>query len=167
MKSLYSGLHKAIRGLLFVILTLMVIIVTVQILVRYVFFYSLSWSEELSRYLFAWLILIGACLGIEDRSSICIDVIENLTHGNAKKIIHILQYVFSLIAVGIMFYASIKFVQLGARQLSPAMAIPMAVIYMCFPIGFVLMGLENVIKLVQIFRYGDVLTEEAKGGEQQ
>lgn len=166
MKALYSSLHKAIRGILFAILTLMVIIVTMQILVRHVFFYSLSWSEELSRYLFAWLIMVGACLGIEDRSSICIDVIENLTSGKAKKLIHVLQYVFSLIAIGIMFFASIKFVQLGTRQLSPAMAIPMAFIYICFPIGFVLMALENIVKLIQILRTGDVITEEADGGEQ-
>ena len=166
MKTLYTGLHKVIRIILLILLTLMVIVVTAQILCRYVFFYSLSWSEELSRYMFAWLILIGAGLGIEDRSSICIDVIENLTHGNVKKVIHILQYVISLIAVAILFYSACKLTQLGARQLSPAMGVKMSTIYLCMPLGFALMFIENLIKIFQIIKYGDIRTEESTGGEQ-
>ncbi len=164
MEALYKGIHKIIRLVLLVILSLMVIIVTAQIICRYIFFYSLSWSEELSRYLFAWLILIGACLGIEDRSSICIDVIENVTSGKTKKYIHILQYVISIIAVVILFFSACKLTQLGARQMSPAMGVKMSIIYVCMPIGFILMFLENVIKIIQIIKYGDIQTEET-GGE--
>lgn len=163
MKGLYEGLHKAIRFLLFMILSLMVIVVTAQIFCRYVIFYSLSWSEEFSRYLFAWLILIGASLSVEDHSQICIDIIEG-TRGKVKKVVHFIQYTLSLVTVGALFVSGVKLMKIGMRQLSPAMRIPMSIVYLCMPIGFVLLILEIVVQLGLLMKNdGKTVAAEQRG----
>ena len=161
MYAIYNGLHKVIRAVLFVVLTAMVVVVTAQIVCRYVFFYSLSWSEELSRYMFAYLILIGAGFGIADRSSICIDIVETVTSGNTKKIIHFVQYLVSLAAVVFLLFSSIELMKLGGKQLSPAMNVPMSVVYLCMPIGFILMIFEIIVKIILFFKGKDI----ENGGE--
>ena len=44
----------------------MVLLVFVQVVMRYIFQNSLSWSEELARYLFLWLSWIGASYAVRD-----------------------------------------------------------------------------------------------------
>ena len=162
MVCIYNALHKAIRFILFAILSFMVIVVTMQIVCRYVFFYSLSWSEELSRYLFVWLILMGAGFGIAENNAICIDIIETIAKGKFKRAIHLIQYVLSLVAVCVLFYSSILLMQLGTRQISPAMNVPMSMVYLCMPIGFILMIFELIIKIILFFIKKDKLLN---GGE--
>ena len=36
----------------------------IQVILRYVFNYALIWSEELSRLLFVWIVILGAALGL-------------------------------------------------------------------------------------------------------
>ena len=139
-------MHKLIDLILFGILAAMVVIVTMQIITRFVFFYSLPWSEELSRYLFAYLILLGACVGVRENNQICIDIIDNFVKGRGAKALVIFQYLVQIAAVSLLFYSSTVLLKVGARQLSPAMGLKMSVVYMCFPIGFSLILIELLVK---------------------
>ena len=132
------------------ILLLMVITVFLQIVTRYVFFYSLPWSEELSRYLFAWLIFIGASLGVGEESQIRIDIIDTLVKGGFRKIVNLLQYVLSFGTVTVLIFSTAKILQIGMRQRSPAMHIPMTYIYLCIPVGLALVNLELFVKMLNI-----------------
>ena len=141
-------MHGVIDLVLFGILAAMVIIVSAQIVTRYVFFYSLPWSEELSRYLFAYLIFLGACVGVRENNQICIDIIDNFVKGKGAKALVIFQYLVQIAAVCFLFYAAMKLLKVGVRQLSPAMGLRMSWVYMCFPIGFTLILIEMTVKLV-------------------
>jgi len=144
---LYKTLHSAIDLVIFCILATMVIIVSVQIFTRFVLFYSLPWSEESSRYLFAYLILLGACVGVREGNQICIDIIDTFVKGKSARTLAIIQYLIQITAVSILFYSSLMLIQVGARQISPAMGLKMSTVYMCLPIGFTLIFMEMVVKL--------------------
>lgn len=49
--------------------------VFIQVILRYVFSYSLPWSEELVRWCFVWLIWVGVSYAFKVRKHICIDFI--------------------------------------------------------------------------------------------
>lgn len=148
MLSLYNTLHKVIDLVLFAILAAMVAIVSVQIFTRFVLFYSLPWSEELSRYLFAYLILLGACVGVRENNQISIDIIDNFVKGDQARLLAIAQYLVQIITVVILFYSSLMLMKVGARQISPAMGLKMSHIYMCFPLGFSLILIELSVKTI-------------------
>ena len=168
MLKFYQTLHRVIDVILFTILATMVIIVSVQIFTRFVLFYSLPWSEELSRYLFAYLILLGACVGVRENNQIVIDVIDNFVTGNKARVLTIFQILVQIVAVVILFYCSLMLIKVGARQVSPAMGLKMSYIYMCFPIGFILILLELMVKAAAAITgrlplAGQSKSEEAEG----
>lgn len=47
-----------------VLLAAMIVLVAVQVVFRYALNYPITWSEELTAYLFAWLIFLGATVSI-------------------------------------------------------------------------------------------------------
>ena len=153
MRNIYDILHKIIISLLLVGMISMTVIVVVQIITRYVFFHSLPWSEELSRYIFAWIIFIGACVGVKENNQIAIDLIDTLIMDGLKKPLAIIQWLLQMAAAGVMLYASIDFISLGGiGQRSPSMHIPMYLIYICIPVGFTLLFVELTIKFVACLR---------------
>ncbi|MCX5907053.1 MAG: TRAP transporter small permease [Deltaproteobacteria bacterium] len=62
-----DSLGKLEAGVLIALVATMTITVFLQVIYRYVLTQSLSWSEELARYLFAWISLLGAALAVKKR----------------------------------------------------------------------------------------------------
>lgn len=154
MQKLYGCLHSILEFFIVAMLVVMVVTVTLQIITRYVFFYSLSWSEELSRYMFVWLIFLGAVLGIKDNMQIKIDIVHTLVKGALEKPYRFFQHLLSMGIVTVLAFGSIKMIELGTRQKSPAMHIPMSIVYFCIPLGLALMDMEFFIKIRELFKRG-------------
>ncbi len=150
ISKLYKIFQKTIDILLFLLLTVTVISISVQVFTRFVLFYSVSWTEELARYCFIYMVFLGACVGVRDGKQIVLDVIDNFLKGEkAKKTLEIFQYGTQIVAVCLLMWSSIAFLPFGLRQNSIALPILMSTIYICLPIGYGLILLESVIKVVQ------------------
>lgn len=61
-----------------------------QVFFRFVLNNSLSWTEELARYCFIWMHIIGASLLIESGEHATVTVILDLLHGVARKVLDVL-----------------------------------------------------------------------------
>ena len=57
------------------LLAVTVTLTFIQVIMRYIFHNSLSWSEELARYLFLYLIWIGAAYAVKRESHLRIQII--------------------------------------------------------------------------------------------
>lgn len=132
--------------LLTVLSTIMVAVIFVQVVMRQLDS-SLSWSEELARFCFIWLIYIGISYGVKKQRHIKVDVILVFLNQKGKVIINIIANVlFMAFAVFVIIYGfEIANKLLGFGQKSPALQIPMGLVYMSAPIG---MGL-TLIRLIQ------------------
>ncbi|WP_176431427.1 TRAP transporter small permease [Anaerovirgula multivorans] len=150
----YEKVQNGIHTLITILLGLMMVVILLQTITRYVFFYSLPWSEELSRYLFVWMIMLGVNLGIRDDMQVRIDIIDRVFTGWGKTVITVFQHLVSLVVSGVFFYSSFNFLSIGARQLSPAMQIPMIYIYICIPVGLGFAMLEIMRKVVFAIKSG-------------
>ncbi len=64
--------------------------VFIQVVLRYVFSYSLPWSEELVRWCFVWFIWVGVSYAFKVRKHICIDVFVKMLPERASSLIGIL-----------------------------------------------------------------------------
>ena len=74
MKKGLQFLNRYLEEILCVaLMSVMTIIIFVQVIMRYVAHNSLSWSEELARYCFIWLIYIGVAYGCKLMKHIKID----------------------------------------------------------------------------------------------
>ena len=148
LKFLDENLEKM---LCVIFLALMSIIIVLQVFFRYVLNNSLSWSEELARYLFIWMIYVGISYGVKMDKHICVDAVYTFMTKSIKRGYAIVAYVLFLIfAVAIIYYGILVVgMQISSGQVSPAMGLPMQYVYAAPVVGMVL----TVVRLVQKIYY--------------
>lgn len=126
-------------------LILMVAVVLLQTFTRFVIFYSLSWSEEASRYLFVVMIVSGFNVAISNKEMIRIGVIDGYLKGSLKKVVDYINFIISIVVIAIFTYSAFNLIKLGLYQLSPAMQIPLGIMYSIMFIGFLLSMISVII----------------------
>ena len=63
------------------------VVVLLQVLMRYLFAYPNPWSEEVSRFCFIWLSLLGASLAVEHRAHFGFDQVTKALAPRAKRVV--------------------------------------------------------------------------------
>ncbi len=151
-------LDRLMEIVIVVMLGLMVIITGAQILCR-IFFESLSWSEEATRYLLIWSTMFGAGCVYKHSGHIAITVLRDSLRGNASRILRILIHVLCAVLFAIIAWQGFQYYGKQGTQLSAAMRIPMRYVYTCIPIGSGIMLIHAADAILGI------LTGERKEGE--
>ena len=160
-KQVFNRLQNAVNALTAVILVAIMVIILVQTFTRYVIFYSIPWSEEASRYLFVAMILLGINMGISQNLMVRIDIIDNFLPGRMRKAFEIGRQVLALGISAVFFYSTFSMLRIGGYQMSPAMRIPMNVMYGILCLGFGLAVVSVIFKLQETIM---MKTTEKKGG---
>ncbi len=147
IKWLDENLEKFILGIL---LTLMILIMGVQVVARYVFNSSLSWSEELTRYLFVWSAFLSLPYTIKTNIALKIDQLFTVLPEGVKKVLWIIGYLLMFIFFIFMFKNSIGVVQssMNSGQRSPALGLPMYLIQFSSLVGFGLAIIRTLQALI-------------------
>ena len=83
----YSFVDTIEETFIAVTLGLMTIITFANVVARYVFNSNILWGLELTVFLFAWLVLIGASYGVKKGFHIGVDVVVNLLPPSARRVI--------------------------------------------------------------------------------
>ena len=145
IKWIDENLEKFLLGIL---LSIMVIVMGIQVVARYVFNSSLSWSEELTRYLFVWSAFLSLPYTIKTNIALKIDQLVQVLPSKVKKIFWIIGYIIMVVFFIYMFRVSIKVVQssIVSGQKSPALGLPMYLIQLSALVGF---GLA-IIRTIQV-----------------
>lgn len=136
LRSIFNKIQFISINIIAICMVLMMVIIFVQTSTRYIIFYSIPWSEELSRYLYVTLTLLGVNLAITKKQLVRIDIIDNYLKGKAKKVISIIRAVLALIITTIFFYSSFGMIDVSQYQSSPALGLSMQVMYSILGIGF-------------------------------
>lgn len=146
---IFDKIQNVISAIAGICLILMLCVVFLQTFTRFVIFYSLPWSEELSRYLFMTMILIGINVGIKQNLMVRIDIIDNYLNDTARKALEILRQGVALFVSSIFFYSTFNLVRIGKYQVSPAMQLPMHLIYSILLVGFLLATISVLLKIFE------------------
>lgn len=145
-----TALDRTIEVFLFIIVMVMLCAGVAQIVARYILQASLSWSEELMRYLYVWMTMIGTSLAIRKNSFTVIDAIANLIRKKSDKAGMVLYGCITILQAGFFILLAVYGWQLASRnfgQLSPAMRFPIGVAYLALPLGGVLGSIYVLISV--------------------
>ena len=125
---------------------LMSIIIFVQVVMRYVFHSSLTWSEEMARYLFVWLVYFSVAYTAKKEAHIRIDAAINLYPKKARPYVEILSEIIVLaFAIFIAVTSVTVFQKISASgQISPALHVPMQFVYAAPLVGFFLTAIRQI-----------------------
>lgn len=140
------------------IISISVILLFIQVVLRYVFKNSIMWSEELARYLFLWMIWVGASYATKQSRHLKAEILTNLVSEKIARYIILLSLlvwlIFSLWITNSSFNLTLSILKTG--QKSSAMQIPMFIPYASVPVGCGLMSIRLIQKIVDLLKGKDV-----------
>lgn len=123
-----------------------------QIVARSIFNASITWSNEASRYLFVYVVFIGAFVLTRDREFICMDLIQSKIPKKARPCYDLLLHLLVMAYAAVMLIFGYKFMVQNSFQRSSSLHIPMNLLYMIMPVsGFfiILYTLRNLAILLK------------------
>ncbi|MEB3103888.1 TRAP transporter small permease [Ferviditalea candida] len=137
-----------------ILFSLMTLLIFLQIIFRFLLNASLDWTEELARYSFVWLVYLSASLGVKKNRHIRVELVEKLLPQKASKwfgfLAELIWLLFSLTMVKQGYLVAKMNLETG--QNSPSLNLPMGFVYAIIPIGFGLISLRVLQKIILRFR---------------
>src|SRR3569832_1745962 len=135
MKSLIAQYHRQLTWLLVATVAILLVPVTLLFVSRYTALIpSYIWTEELSRFLFIWMVMLGAMVAVKEGTHFDVDVWPELAPRPAA-VLRIVSNVFVLVFALVFVYYGIKFVQFGWKQESELAELPMPFIFLAWPVA--------------------------------
>ncbi|PLT29394.1 TRAP transporter small permease [Peribacillus deserti] len=134
----------------FVSLVFTSLLIFVQVVLRYVFNYSLSWSEEAARFLIVWFIFIGSSIAVREKAHATVDALVVILPARWKGSFSILANLISISFCVVLIWSSCVMISnvIAFGSVTPAIGMPMYIPYLAVPVGTALMLIRFVQLLV-------------------
>jgi TRAP-type transport system small permease protein len=147
MRKLIDAYSRLLDIALVATVAILIIPVSLQIFSRFTALIpSYIWTEEMARFFFIWMIMIGSMVGIRDGSHFDVDLWPEL-RPRANALLRIVSNLFILVFALVFIWYGIKFVQFGWSQNSELAELPMPFIFAAWPMA----GLTWVLFLGERF----------------
>ena len=148
MKRLYDGLGF-VGG---AILAAMTGAVFLQVVLRYAFRTGMEGLDEVPRYLFVWLVMIGAAAAMERGEHTALVYFRDRLGPAKRVILRVVTTALSMLLFLSMIRASLVLVPNANLQSSPGLGLPLGYVYAAIPVGAVLILLPMARDLRAVLR---------------
>lgn len=151
VKKLAARYDKVEEGALIVSFFITVGLVFIQVIMRYIFNSSLSWSEELTRFIFVWQVWMGTSIAAKRNNHIRVEILSNAVKGKGKIIYDLFGDLLVLLFTIFLVYSGIGVVgrMLRLGTVLPAMQIPMAAMYISLPVSSVCVSVRLIFRIAR------------------
>ena len=134
---------------LILLVSVMTVVVFLQVIYRYALTQPLYWSEEVARYLFVWISIVGAALGLQKRGHFGLDLFYKMLPNKGRRFLEFIIYLLMGVVVLVILVQGISLVEKTSLQESPAMGISMGWAYACLPVGAALMAIHLLVIIIR------------------
>jgi TRAP-type C4-dicarboxylate transport system permease small subunit len=135
MRKLIDGYYRLLNVLLVATVAILIIPVSIQIFSRYTALIpAWIWTEEMARFFFIWMIMIGSMVAIRDGAHFDVDLWPPLSP-RADAALRIVAQLCILVLALIFIWYGIRFVQFGWNQTSELAELPMGWIFVAWPLA--------------------------------
>ncbi|SME89905.1 TRAP-type C4-dicarboxylate transport system, small permease component [Tistlia consotensis] len=138
---LADAIERLLDALLLAAISVMVAAICWQVFGRYVLNHAPGWTEEVARFLMAWITLLGSAAVLRRRGHIAVTVVVELLPRPVAVAVGLVRDLLILVMAGALGWYGYAFAVIGGRRDSAAMEIPMFYPYLAIPAGAVLIGL--------------------------
>lgn len=150
-----NSVYKLSTVLLSVLVAAMTIIIIAQVLSRGLINISIFGAEEFSRYCFIWATFLGASVAYKSGEMVALDLIVNKISIKFKWLYLIMIELFVLLFSLVVLNYGIQqtFSPSIMNQVSPAIQLPMFIVYLSIPLGFGLICLYSIHTIIRLIRF--------------
>jgi TRAP-type C4-dicarboxylate transport system permease small subunit len=145
------GIGFACRGVLYLTLSVVFLILSANVALRYAAGTSIAWASELPELMFPWMIMAGVVLAAQHGSHIAVVLLTQKLAPAARRWVLSLG---SLAVAGL--YAALAamawpLAEIAADEKTPILQVPGSVSVWCLMLGFALLALTTLCKLPDIW----------------
>lgn len=165
LKSIVKVYNKAEEIALVAMIAISVILLFINVILRYCFNSSIYGADEIARIFFIWMSWLGISLGQRRNEHIRIDILANALHGVPKKVILILADVITLIILGalVVFGIQVTLKFYGNHLSTPMWKFPKYFLFASVPFSCFVMALRILVNIHDVILF----KEETSGEEAQ
>ena len=148
MRKLLNGYYRFLQVALAILMGLLIIPVTLQIIARYIgIIPRYIWTEEMARFCFIWVILVGSMIAVRDGTHFTVDLLPKATTKKGEALTRMFVDFWIFVTAMIFIVWGWPLVQFGLLQTSEMAELPMVYIYMAWPIA----GITWILFLIEKF----------------
>jgi TRAP-type C4-dicarboxylate transport system permease small subunit len=144
------------KWVLIVFTAAMFVVVGINVFSRYVLNNSLGWADELARFVFIWISFLGAVIAYRDNEHVGLDLlVSRIPSPRIQAVLRLIGEIGIFLVLSCLLYYG-WIVSMSATNVSPALYIPMKVVYMIVPVCaafMLLINLGQIAQHVQAFRH--------------
>ncbi|MDR1519032.1 MAG: TRAP transporter small permease [Planctomycetota bacterium] len=160
MASIIDKTYKALCFIVVVCLAAMTAMVFTNTFLRYTFKFSIISSEELSRFLFVWMIFCGGIIAMADGIHIRVDLLTARLPKKARTILEAIVDFLMMTVCAILAYGGYVQTSINLTNYAPATNVPLGYVYSSVIISGVGMCLICLVRCARVFIPG----QANKGG---
>jgi TRAP-type C4-dicarboxylate transport system permease small subunit len=147
LRRLLDGYHKLLTWLMALAIAILIIPVTLQIVSRYTALIpSWIWTEELSRFLFIWMVMLGSMIAVREGTHFVVDVLPPLP-ARPNAALQVVSDLGVLVFALVFTWYGVEFVKFGWNQTSELADLPMVYIFAAWPVA----GITWIVFLGEAF----------------
>lgn len=152
MKTFTDKLFNGIQILLGVMLAVMIALVFFNVILRFFFNSGLVWSEEVSRYVFVYVIYLGAIVAMKENAHLGVDTFIKNAPEKLKWLLFVLGRVIIIAVMAVLFKGSLAMVVQSHTAKAAATGLPLSVVYgigLLTGAAIILIALLNIIDVIR------------------
>jgi TRAP-type transport system small permease protein len=134
MQKILDAYYRLLTWLLVATVAILIVPVCLQMISRFTdLIPPYIWTEELSRFLLIWMIMIGAMIGVREGTHFDVDVWPELSP-KPNAALRIVSQLFMLVFALVYVLWGVQFVRFGWNQESELAELPMTWIFIAWPL---------------------------------
>ena len=158
MRRVLDLYYRLLQIALTVLMGVLIVPVTMQILSRFsAAVPRYIWTEEVARFCFVWIIMIGAMIAVRDGTHFDVDVLPRSRNPKVEAALRLLLRLAMLAVAGIFVWYGWRFVLFGWNQTSEIAELPMVWMFAAFPlagVSWLLFVGEKMVEDLRLWREG-------------
>lgn len=134
------------------LLASIVVLVVTQVVARHLLDTPLVWTEEAARFALVWLTFMGAALLALEKGHIVVDLFASPQLARIRRVAEFAASIVQIVACAVVAYAAVEYWSFLGDTRSPALRVPMRVVYVSTAIGFGLWSLHTLAAIPDVLR---------------
>lgn len=146
-----QAVNRLLNTTIAICLSCMATFVFANVILRYFFSTTITWAEEASRYLFIWLIFMGAITAYKENVHLGVDTLVQKLSATNKRRLFIFNNILLAVTMGLCAHGAWQLVLLTTAQVSAALRLPLACVYaagLICSVAMVVISLNNLYRLI-------------------
>ena len=155
MLNMLDNLIRRINGVAVKISTVlmagMLAVVTLNVILRYCFGYSITWTEESARFMMVWITFLLFPYAQQRGELVALDfLVQRMRHTFTGVVLAIITEALALVVLSVCVYQSYFYIQRSFSAVSMAMQLPMWIVSIVLPYSFCMTFLASLLWFLKL-----------------